>query len=81
MIYRLLAQAFALWTSVAVRIGRVISFMLGALLFYGVITPVALLTRSLGRDALRLKHQPAEQSYWLERKPAGPSPTSMTRPF
>jgi hypothetical protein len=81
VIQRLFTRAFALWTTVAVGIGRVTSFLLGALLFYGVITPVALLTRSLGRDALRLKPLPPERSYWLEREPAGPTPASMTRPF
>ena len=81
MIHRLLSRAFTLWTTIAVGIGRVFSFVLGALLFYAVITPVALLTRSLGRDALRLKPLPPQQSYWVERQPAGPTPASMTRPF
>jgi len=81
VIHRLLRRAFALWTSLAVGIGRGISFLLGALLFYAVITPVALLTRSLGRDALRRKPLPPGQSYWVEREPAGPTPASMTRSF
>lgn len=81
MIYRPLARAWAIWTSIAVTIGQGFSALLGALLFYGVITPVALVTRVCGRDALRLKPAPPQQSYWIARHPAGPDPQSMTRPF
>ncbi len=80
-VYRFLAGAFALWTTLAVGIGRVISTVLGALLFYGVITAVALPMRVFGRDALRRKPLPSGQSYWVEREPPGPHPASMKRMF
>jgi hypothetical protein len=38
-----------------------------ALMFFGVMTPIGLLMRVLGKDPLRLKKQPAAGSYWVPR--------------
>jgi hypothetical protein len=45
------------------------------------VTPTALLFRILGKDPLRLSHDPEARSYWIERQPPGPAPDTMTNQF
>lgn len=52
------------WLWLGHRLGAVNSRIILALVFFLVITPVALLFRLFGRDALRLKRV-QESSYWL----------------
>ena len=47
-------------------IGWVISHLIMLLFFYGIITPVALLFRLMGRDALHRGWDPKAKSYWTE---------------
>lgn len=51
------------WTAVASVIGGVVSVAAMAVAYYLVLTPVALLLRATGRDALRLR-RPSEGSCW-----------------
>jgi hypothetical protein len=51
------------------------------LLFFGVVTPIGLAMRLTGRDPLRRRHDPTATSYWIVRRPPGPSPVSMRRQF
>lgn len=57
----------------AFPIGWVVSHIVMALFFYGVITPVGLLFRLFGRDPLARRFEPQSDSYWLavqrQRKP------------
>jgi len=63
------------WLFFGFLIGLVVSPIVLSVLFYGVITPLAWLTRLCGRDALRLRSNPALATYWRERTEA-PSPMS-----
>ena len=56
------------WMVAAFPIGWTISWLVLALLFYGVFTPVALAFRLRGRDALRLRRR-NERSYWTAKAP------------
>ena len=49
-----------------------------ALLLYGFFTPFALVLRFIRRDALRLRLNPDAESYWIDRRPPGPEPSSMS---
>ena len=49
-------------------IGWVISHLMMALFYYGIITPVALLFRLLNRDPLCKKYEPDAETYWLRHK-------------
>ncbi len=40
-----------------------------ALLYYGLFTPVALIFRIMGRDALDRRFEPDAATYWTKRKP------------
>ncbi len=63
-----LAQA---WLWLGHLLGAVNSRIILALIFFLLITPVALLFRLFGRDALRLK-QVKKPSYWLTQKKQWP---------
>jgi len=45
------------------------------------VTPIAFLLRALGKDPLRLRFDPAAPTYWLDRRPPGPSGESMPNQF
>lgn len=60
--YRALAVA-------TVPIGFVVSHVLMALIYYLVVTPIALVFRLMGRDELRLKKDSKAGSYWVDRGP------------
>lgn len=47
------------------------------LVYYGLITPVALLTRLVGSDPLQLKRDRDIDSYWIVRGPAEPASQTM----
>ena len=46
-------------------IGFVVSHVIMALLFYGLFTPIALIFRLIGRDALNRKFEPEATTYWV----------------
>ena len=58
-----------LLSAVSLPIGLVISHMLMALLYYGLFTPLALIFRIMGRDALERRFEPGAATYWTRRKP------------
>lgn len=51
------------------------------LLFFILITPIALIIRIFGMDLLRLKSDGAAASYFIERKPSGSTRSSMKSQF
>src|SRR5262245_26372916 len=55
---------FVSWMVLAFPIGWVISQVMLALMFYGLITPIALLFRLRGRDLLSRKPAPERSSFW-----------------
>jgi|SRR5580698_9693772 hypothetical protein len=78
---QLLAIPNRLWTQLGVVLGKVVSPIALGVLFYGVLTPMALVLRLFGEDPLRLKLDRDAGSYWIERKPHGPPPDSMGNQF
>jgi hypothetical protein len=77
----LLARANRLWTKFGVLLGKVVSPIALGILFFGVLTPVALVMRLAGKDPLRLKLDRSANSYWIVRTPPGPPPDSMSNQF
>ena len=69
------------WTKLGLLMGRVVSPVITALLFYLVVTPTGFLFRLLGKDPLRLTLDAGVRSYWIERRPPGPSPETMSNQF
>lgn len=62
------------WTALAVVLNRVTTPVVCGLLFYLVVTPVALLLRMRGKDLLRLRPGAQGETYWIARPP-GPDGT------
>ena len=60
--------------------GKVVSPIVLGLIFFGMLTPVGIIGRLLGRDELRLKKAPVT-SYWIDRDPPGPAPDSFKNQF
>ena len=69
------------WTLLGLLLGRVVNPVVTALLFFLVFTPAGLISRWLGKDPLRLKSDPAADTYWINRQPPGPHPETMSRQF
>jgi len=55
-------------TVLAFPIGWVVSQLMLALMFYGIITPLALFFRLRGRDLLARKPAPNRPSFWLPKQ-------------
>jgi len=55
-------------------------FVMGVI-FFLVLTPIALIRRAMGSDDLRLKSDPKATSYWIPRDPPGPNPQDLERQF
>ncbi|MCX8107631.1 MAG: SxtJ family membrane protein [Verrucomicrobiae bacterium] len=61
------------WMILAYPLGWAISHLMLLVMFFGVITPLAIAMRIRGRDPLRRKAMPGQQSYWLPKNmPADP---------
>ncbi len=69
-----------LWFELGVLLGKVVNPIVLGTLFFLVITPLALIMRLAGRDALLLKKRDAP-SYWVNREPHGPTPESFKHLF
>ena len=68
------------WMVLAFPIGWTVSQVMLALMFYGLFTPIGLVFRLLGRDALHRARRPGVESYWTP-KPAPAGPKSYFRQF
>jgi len=67
-------------TIATLPINWVVSRLLLAVLFYGVFTPIGLVMRLLGRDALELRPRADRSTYW-EPKLIAEDPRRYFRPF
>ena len=76
-----LAPFNRLWLRCGELLHRVVSPLALGIMFFGVITPVALVMRLFGRDELRLKRGSGLPSYWVPRDPPGPPPGSFGNQF
>jgi hypothetical protein len=70
-----------LWLKLGLLLHKVLNPIVMALVFYGTVLPTGLIMRAVGKDPLRLKRQPNVNSYWIERRPPGPTPKSMKDQF
>jgi hypothetical protein len=57
---------------VAFPIGFVLSYVIMALLFYAVITPIGLALRLVGRDPLERRLVPEAETYWVDARDERP---------
>jgi hypothetical protein len=69
------------WHMLGLMMGRVMTPIVMAILFYLVVTPTGLIMRTLGKDPMRLRIEKETKSYWIDRQPPGPDPKSMNLQF
>ena len=77
----LLAPLNRLWTKFGEILHRVMNPVIMGLMFFLIITPMALAMRLAGKDPLRLRMDPDTDSYWIPREPPGPPPESLKNQF
>jgi hypothetical protein len=63
---RLLRPFNRLWFLFGEALGKIVSPIVLGVIFFGLLTPIALVSRRFGRDELRLRPRRTE-SYWLDR--------------
>jgi len=78
---RVLAPLSRLWLRFGLVLHACISPIIMGLVFFTTVTPIGLVRRLLGQDALRLRFDRNAVTYWIERHPPGPSPDTMPRQF
>lgn len=76
----LLAPFNKAWSKLGVLLGRIVSPVVLAVMFFFLITPVALVLRAAKRDVLKLRIKKVN-THWVERNPVGPNPDSFKNQF
>jgi hypothetical protein len=69
------------WTAFGALLHRIISPITLGVMFFVVVTPMALIVRALGKDLLRLRIDKDAKTYWIDRDPAGPDAESLKNQF
>ena len=69
------------WMKLGELLGRIVSPLVLGLIFFGVFTPVGMVMRLFGRDALYRSIDAAAPSYWVRRDPPGPAEGSFRNMF
>ena len=69
-----------LWFALGMLLGRIVSPIVLGLIFFVLLTPVSVVTRLFGRDALLIRKRDAS-SYWVARTPPGPAADSFKNQF
>lgn len=68
------------WFYLGQCLGKIVSPIVLGIIFFGILTPVGLVTRLFGRDELRLKRS-KKDTYWVDRSPPGPQAESFKNQF
>jgi hypothetical protein len=58
---------------------QMLTFIAMALLFFGLVTPLAIILRLVGRDRLQLRRNPQKASYWVTRRSSGERSNTIAR--
>ena len=70
-----------IWFRFGLSLHKIINPFVMGLIFYTTVTPIGLIMRALGKRPLSIDFDPKAKSYWVERKPRGPEPETMTNQF
>ncbi|HEY4261984.1 MAG TPA: SxtJ family membrane protein [Schlesneria sp.] len=76
----LMRPLFLMWMIAAFPVGWVMSHVVLAVVYFGVVTPIAFALRLAGRDTLQRKLRPEATTYWIPRSGA-PEPSRYFRQF
>ena len=78
---RFLRLVFVGMSYAAFPVGFVVSHVVLAVVFYGVLTPIGLMMRIFGYDSMKRRFDADTDSYWVERDPSGTEPKRYFRQF
>lgn len=70
-----------LWFRFGELLGRIVTPIIMAVLFFIVFLPIGLLLRVMGKDLLRLKLEPDAKTYWISRDSEESKMGSMRNQF
>jgi hypothetical protein len=70
-----------LWLKIGAGIAKVVNPVILALLFFLVVTPMAIAIRLVGKRPLRLAPDRTASSYWIERERPERGPSNMRQQF
>nr|NJM01001.1 hypothetical protein [Desulfobacula sp.] len=77
----LLAPFNRIWLQLGLLLHNITTPIIMGVLFFGVVTPMALIMRVLGKNPLALTYNLIADSYWILRDPPGPVSESMKNQF
>jgi len=69
------------WIALGTVLGRIVSPLVLGVIYFVMITPLAIGGRLTGRDELRLKRQRQSATYWIDREAPGPTAESFGQQF
>ncbi|SPE38281.1 conserved membrane hypothetical protein [Candidatus Sulfopaludibacter sp. SbA6] len=78
---RVLHPLNRVWTLFGLLLSRITTPIVTTLIFVLLFVPAGIVMRLLGKDLLRLRHDSALPSYWIERLPPGPPAGTMVDQF
>ncbi len=78
---RILHPLNRVWAQFGAALHKIVSPVVLGLLFFAVVTPLAMLMRLLGKDPLRRGFDTGASSYWLKRDQPTPDARSLRRQF
>lgn len=78
---RLLTPLNRAWIKLGLLFFKALNPLVLAVVFVTTVIPTGLIMRLFKHDPLRLKFEPEEKSYWIERKPPGPAPDTMRNQY
>jgi len=68
------------WFYVGETMGKVVSPVVLGIIFFGLLTPIAIVARLFGRDELKLRNR-GGTTYWVRRDALGPRTESFRNQF
>ena len=77
---KILSPLNVLWFKLGLMMHSVVSPIIIGVLFYGAVTPLAIIMRVFRQDLLDLKWT-GNESYWIKREPPGPKVGSMKKQY
>ncbi len=75
----LLRPVYRVWMGLALVLGFVMTRVLLSLVFFGVMLPIGLALRLVGKDLLHGRPDSALPTYWIEKEEADDSPKRLER--
>ncbi|HUQ26034.1 MAG TPA: SxtJ family membrane protein [Burkholderiales bacterium] len=76
-----LAPAKRAWMKLGELLNKVVSPVVMGLIFFVIFTPVGIVMRLAGRDALSMRLDKTLPTYWVRRDPPGPADDSFKEPY